>query len=155
MHIEQLLFDKQFRQSDTYNSGSSIIMIIKNNFKLYSYIVIMNEETMEEIKLDDTRMEECIICFDETDDFIVFICNHKTCNKCYPLIMEQRPNCPLCNKSLLPSTSVEITRVSPFTREGQIIIMDTPCKIFACICLFGTLICYILTLGGTLYLREK
>ena len=128
---------------------------------------IMDKETMEEINLDDekARMEECIICFDETDKFIVFICNHKTCNKCYPLIMEQRPNCPLCNKNLLQdirtieittvSPNIEISRVSPFTIDNQIIIQDTPCKIFLCICLFGCLLCYILTIGASLYFRKK
>jgi hypothetical protein len=47
-------------------------------------------------------MEECIICFDETEyiDFVIFPCNHKTCSKCYPLILNERPNCPMCNASL-------------------------------------------------------
>ena len=57
-------------------------------------------------ELDKELLEECIICFDNTDKFIVFVCKHKTCEKCYPLIMEQRPNCPLCNQSLLPHTSM-------------------------------------------------
>jgi hypothetical protein len=49
-------------------------------------------------------MEECIICFDETEelDFVVFPCNHKTCVKCYPLILNERPHCPMCNASLIP-----------------------------------------------------
>lgn len=66
-------------------------------------------------ELDKELMEECIICFDKTDKFIVFICNHKTCEKCYPLIMEQRPNCPLCNQSLLPHTTIQIRVIEPQT----------------------------------------
>ncbi len=48
-------------------------------------------------------MEECIICFEETEelDFIIFPCNHKTCAKCYPLILNERPHCPMCNASLI------------------------------------------------------
>jgi hypothetical protein len=60
-------------------------------------------------------LEECIICFDTTDQFIVFACKHKTCEKCYPLIMEQRPNCPLCNQSLLPHTAIQIRVIEPET----------------------------------------
>jgi hypothetical protein len=64
-------------------------------------------------ELDTELMEECIICFDKTDKFIVFMCKHKTCEKCYPLIMEQRPNCPLCNHSLLPHTAIQIGVIEP------------------------------------------
>jgi len=38
-------------------------------------------------------MEECIICFEETNDFIFYICAHKVCSKCYPRIK----TCPICN----------------------------------------------------------
>jgi hypothetical protein len=38
-------------------------------------------------------MEECIICFDETNEFIFYSCTHKVCAKCYPKIT----NCPMCN----------------------------------------------------------
>ena len=38
-------------------------------------------------------MEECIICFEETTDFIFYICAHKVCDKCYPRIK----TCPICN----------------------------------------------------------
>ena len=68
----------------------------------------MNKELIDKELMDKELMEECIICFDETDQFIVFVCNHKTCRKCYLLIMEQRPNCPLCNRSLLPHTTIQI-----------------------------------------------
>lgn len=48
-------------------------------------------------------MEECIICFDETDklDFVIFPCKHKACVKCYPLILNERPYCPMCNALLI------------------------------------------------------
>jgi hypothetical protein len=43
-------------------------------------------------------MEECMICFDLTDNkhFIVFLCNHKVCSQCYPKLT----HCPLCNIEL-------------------------------------------------------
>ena len=38
-------------------------------------------------------MEECIICFDETSDFIFYRCAHKVCANCYPKLK----TCPFCN----------------------------------------------------------
>jgi len=38
-------------------------------------------------------MEECIICFDETTEFIFYRCAHKVCEKCFPKIK----TCPICN----------------------------------------------------------
>lgn len=40
-------------------------------------------------------MEECIICFEETDQFIFFDCSHKVCNTCYPKLKR----CPLCREN--------------------------------------------------------
>ena len=37
-------------------------------------------------------MEECIICFDETNEFIFYSCSHKVCANCYPKLKK----CPLC-----------------------------------------------------------
>jgi len=37
-------------------------------------------------------MEECIICFEETDKFIKFKCDHKVCEACFPKLTR----CPLC-----------------------------------------------------------
>lgn len=74
---------------------------------------MMDTELMDKEMMDKGLMEECVICFDETDQFIVFVCKHKTCRKCYPLIMEQRPNCPLCNRSLLPHTTIQIRSPEP------------------------------------------
>jgi len=73
----------------------------------------MDKLNMDKELIDKSIMEECIICFDETDKFIVFMCKHKTCEKCYPLIIEQRPNCPLCNRSLLPHTAIQIRVIEP------------------------------------------
>jgi len=38
-------------------------------------------------------MEECIICFEETTEFIFYRCAHKVCSNCYPKIK----TCPICN----------------------------------------------------------
>lgn len=48
-------------------------------------------------------MEECIICFDETTEFMFYRCAHKVCTKCYPKIK----TCPMCN------TPSEIIVVQP------------------------------------------
>ncbi len=102
-------------------------------------------------------MEECIVCFDETDKFIIFICNHKTCEKCYPLIIEQRPNCPLCNKSLLndiqmvPFTNRNDT---PFTRDNQF--ESGPLSnLLIFVCIVGSIIFFISVIGGSIYIRGK
>lgn len=38
-------------------------------------------------------MEECIICFDETIQFVFFPCAHKVCTQCYKRLVR----CPICN----------------------------------------------------------
>jgi len=48
-------------------------------------------------------MEECIICFDETTEFVFYRCAHKVCTNCYPKIK----TCPMCN------TPSEIIVVQP------------------------------------------
>ena len=40
-------------------------------------------------------MEECFICFNETNKFIIFECGHKMCRLCYPRL--KTPFCPVCN----------------------------------------------------------
>lgn len=48
-------------------------------------------------------MEECIICFEETENFMFFPCQHKVCRICFPKL----ERCPLCqrNKILTESPS--------------------------------------------------
>ena len=41
-------------------------------------------------------MEECIICFEETNQFVFFPCAHKVCAQCH----KQISRCPLCNYDL-------------------------------------------------------
>ena len=51
-------------------------------------------------------MEECIICFEETDHFITFeCCNHKTCAVCYPLIINNTGKCPICQREIIQITN--------------------------------------------------
>jgi hypothetical protein len=38
-------------------------------------------------------MEECIICFEETNPFVFFPCAHKVCQTCYKRMVR----CPICN----------------------------------------------------------
>lgn len=40
-------------------------------------------------------MEECIICFEERDNFSFYSCSHKVCDTCYHKINK----CPLCQAS--------------------------------------------------------
>lgn len=47
----------------------------------------------------DIRMEECFICFEETDQFIFFECTHKVCTQCFPQL--RSPLCPICGSSAI------------------------------------------------------
>lgn len=54
-------------------------------------------------------MEECIICFEETDHFITFeCCNHKTCAVCYPLIINNTGKCPICQREIIQITNARL-----------------------------------------------
>jgi len=37
-------------------------------------------------------MEECIICFEERNEFMFYQCTHKVCKQCFPKIQ----SCPIC-----------------------------------------------------------
>lgn len=45
-------------------------------------------------------MEECFICFEETDHFVEFECSHKVCTTCFPKL--RSPLCPICSRSIKP-----------------------------------------------------
>ena len=43
-------------------------------------------------------LEECLVCFDETNQFQVFLCGHKVCVQCYPRLRSNK--CPVCNQPI-------------------------------------------------------
>ena len=45
---------------------------------------------------------ECMICLEETPNFVKFPCGHEVCVHCYPKVMTANPECPLCRRQLLP-----------------------------------------------------
>jgi hypothetical protein len=45
-------------------------------------------------------MEECMICLEEKEHFIVFSCKHKTCNECFPLLLMYSTPCPVCEQPI-------------------------------------------------------
>lgn len=51
-----------------------------------------------------STMEECLVCFEETNQFQVFTCGHKVCVYCYPRLRSTK--CPVCSQTieLLPGT---------------------------------------------------
>jgi hypothetical protein len=70
--------------------------------------------------------------------------------------MEQRPNCPLCNKLLLPAPRViPFTMVTPFTRETRTVESSPTCKLFAIVMIIGSILFYILAVGGSVFLSEN
>jgi len=44
-------------------------------------------------------MEECFICFIETDEFVLFECSHKVCSTCFPKLRSNK--CPMCNEPIV------------------------------------------------------
>jgi len=40
-------------------------------------------------------MEECFICMEDQDKFVVFPCNHKVCVLCFSKLKDK--NCPICD----------------------------------------------------------
>ena len=73
-------------------------------------------------------MEECIICFDETTEFMFYRCAHKVCAKCYPKIK----TCPVCK------TPLEIVVVQP--RQTTVVSGSVAYKLICC----TTTVCFIL-----------
>jgi hypothetical protein len=59
--------------------------------------------------MDDNTMEECFICFEETDQFIFFECTHKVCAQCFPRL-ESR--CPICERSV-PEIMISVPETTP------------------------------------------
>ena len=49
-------------------------------------------------------MEECIICFEERQEFIFYSCGHKLCSECYHKIS----CCPLCQSRKIEKIEVII-----------------------------------------------
>jgi hypothetical protein len=45
-------------------------------------------------------MEECMICLEEKENFIVFSCKHKTCVECFPLLLMYSTPCPVCEQPI-------------------------------------------------------
>ena len=79
-------------------------------------------------------MEECIICFEETTEFMFYRCAHKVCTKCYLKIK----TCPMCK------TPLEIVVVQPTQTvvSGNGSYKLICCTISACIILLSLYIYY-------------
>jgi len=53
--------------------------------------------------------EECLVCFDETNQFQLFVCGHKVCVYCYPRLRSTK--CPVCSQTIeLPTESYCLPR---------------------------------------------
>jgi hypothetical protein len=65
------------------------------------------------------QLEECIICFEETDNFMFFPCIHKVCPLCFPKLIR----CPICQSNI-------ITINQPQVREQTQSIIRDDVKIF-------------------------
>ena len=62
-------------------------------------------------------MEECMICLEEKEKFVVFSCKHKTCTECFPLLLMYSTPCPICeqpitmSKSKHPANCIEYVKI--------------------------------------------
>jgi hypothetical protein len=52
-------------------------------------------------------LRECMICLEETVDFIEFSCKHEVCAQCFPKILVANPECPLCRTRLYVAQPTE------------------------------------------------
>jgi hypothetical protein len=74
-------------------------------------------------------MEECIICFEETTEFMFFPCSHKVCAECYKRLTQ----CPLCNCTFDPEIQI-VTDVRPRVKSKM-------CSRVCCIIASSFLVC--------------
>ena len=57
-----------------------------------------------------------MICFEETNNFIIFTCSHKMCYNCLKTFLKQSTTCPVCDhliiSPLVSSSNVSTSNVS-------------------------------------------
>ena len=88
-------------------------------------------------------MEECIICFEETTEFVFFPCSHKVCTVCKPALPKEV--CPLCNASfatITPMTPITPIIVNPPRQE----VPFSNCMKLSC-CLLCSFL-FVITMGN-------
>ncbi len=65
-------------------------------------------------------MEECMICFEETSNFIIFTCTHKMCYNCLKTFLKQSTTCPVCDHLIIsPLVSNATTQSLPCQQMVQ------------------------------------
>jgi len=86
-------------------------------------------------------MEECIICFEETNKFIIFNCYHKVCVNCYPKINQ----CPLCriiiNSQTENTLQIEIIEQIEITPQIRHLNINDKCCILILVSFVIILLC--------------
>jgi len=95
-------------------------------------------------------MEECIICFEPTDNFFIFTCTHKSCYKCAPLIINKNNTCPICETQIITIEKqyivipVHQTLIDNNTRTNHYKCCQIYCSFFIFSCFIFYLINYTL-----------
>ena len=62
-------------------------------------------------------MEECMICFEETSNFIIFTCTHKMCYNCLKTFLKQSTTCPVCDHLIISPLVSNATTQSLTTQQ--------------------------------------
>jgi len=75
-------------------------------------------------------MEECIICFEEKDNFRFYSCTHKVCDTCYLKINQ----CPLCQATKL----IDVIVLQPVNRPDNTRTIYTTYILIKCVFVFLT-----------------
>ena len=78
-------------------------------------------------------MEECMVCFEERQDFKSYSCNHKLCSECYNKIN----NCPLCK-----SHKIEVVIIQPTTVVTSVQTTYNSLKCLICVMLTTLIFLY-------------
>ena len=92
-------------------------------------------------------MDECIICLEEKEEFVFFVCKHKVCNLCFPILLTYSDKCPLCQRSIQPQIIIhpvepqEMVTIHQY-RTIQTYYLDA-CKLYICLGMVFGFVIYI------------
>lgn len=84
------------------------------------------------LELIDVPLEECFVCFYETEQFVIFECSHKVCPRCFPKL--RSPDCPVCSRPI-----VVISSPVPLTLDTRTNVTTPRCGVIIIICIVGVI----------------
>ena len=79
-------------------------------------------------------MRECMICYDEFDDFVTLPCKHELCADCHLKVLEISAQCPLCATKLtqIEKPRFRIEQVEVHLNHQSPYVCDPCCRCLIC-----------------------